>query len=88
MVIRGHMVFVAAQRVCQRIVAYVYQKIKIGASYGFQNHSLCFSGAEAGYLGVQQVAVPLVAGEGKGILVLAFSLCPPSYEIFVYLFAQ
>ena len=88
MVIGGHMVFVAAQRVGQGIVAHVYQEVKIRAADGLQDHSLCFPGAEARHLGVQQITVSLVAGECQRILVLAFSLCPPFYQLLVYFFAQ
>ena len=82
------MVFVAAQRIGQRIIAHVYQQVKIRASNRFQNHSLCFSGAKAGHLCAQQVGISLVAGKRQRILVLAFSFRTPFHQILIDLLAQ
>ena len=61
MIIRGHMVGLSRQRICQTVVADIYQNIDIIATYGFLQDTFCFSGTETGKIRPDQVSISVVA---------------------------
>ena len=70
------------------MISRIDQQIKVCSADGFQNHSLGFSGTEAGNLCVQQIRIPLITGKSKRIFMLAFSFCSPFYKVLVYFFTK
>ncbi len=61
MIIRGHMVGLSCQRICQTVVADIYQNIDIITTYGFPQDTFCFSGTETGKIRPDQVSISVVA---------------------------
>ena len=61
MIIRGHMVGLSCQRICQTVVADIYQNIDIITTYGFLQDTFCFSGTETGKIRPDQVSISVVA---------------------------
>jgi hypothetical protein len=83
MIIGGHVVFVAAERICKTVVADINKKIEVGASDRFVNGSLSFAGPEPRYLGIEDIGVALVAFKGKGGMMLVLPFGPPFYKVLI-----
>ena len=88
MIVRRHMVLMAAQTISQRVIADIHQQIEIEAPDGFLDGSLCLPGSKTGDFRVQQVGVFLITGESQRVLVLAFPFRPPFHQIFVDSFGE
>ena len=82
------MVFMTAERIGQTVIGNIYQKIQISAADGFLNDTFCFTGTETRNLCLQNIGISLITGECKTVLMLAFTLGSPFYEIIVDLFAE
>ena len=77
------MVFMAAERIGQAVIADIYKNIQIGAPHGLQDDSFRFTGPKTGNFGVQQVRVALIAGKCKTVFVFAFAFCSPFHQIII-----
>ena len=88
MVIRGHMVFLPEKGIGQTVVNDIHQKIEVHSADGFLNDAFSLSGPEPGNPAFEQIGIALIAGEDQAVLMFAFPLPAPFYEVMVHLLAE
>ena len=82
-IVRGHMVGVAAQRISQGIVADIHHEVKIVAPDGFLQDTLCLAGTETRGLRIDQIRRALISLKLQVVFFLMVTVLPPFHDVVV-----
>ena len=87
-IVRGHVVYMAAQRISEAVVADIHHDVEVVAADRLVDNALCLAAAKAGDLCVHNIRILLVSFKSNGGFIFVFPFPAPVRQIVVHFFAQ